>query len=46
MLLVSKSVRGEHKHFKLSFETYEDLPEFILHYYKDDIKNYKEILGL
>jgi hypothetical protein len=46
MLLVGEFINGEHKHFKLCFETYENLPEFILSYYKDDIESYKEILGL
>jgi len=46
MLLVGEFINGEHKHFKLCFETYEDLPEFILSYYREDIESYKEMLGV
>ena len=43
MLLVGEFINGEHKHFKLCFETYEDLPEFILRYYREHIESYKEL---
>jgi hypothetical protein len=43
MLLVSKRVR-EHKHYELTFEKQEDLPEIILSYYRKNIPDTKELL--
>ncbi len=43
MLLVSKGVR-EHEHYELTFEKHDYLPEFILSYYKKNIRRAKELL--
>ena len=44
MLLVGEFINGELKHFELKLENYENLPEFILSYYREDIEGYKEML--
>ena len=46
MLLVGEFINGEHKHFELKVENYENLPEFILRHYREDIESYKEMLGM
>ena len=44
MLLVGEFINGELKHFELKLENYENLPEFILRHYLEDIQHYKQLL--
>jgi len=46
MLLVGEFINGEHKNFELKLENYENLPEFILRHYREDIESYKDMLGV
>lgn len=44
MGLVGQFIDGELDHYELCFEKYEELPEFILSYFREDIEGYKEML--